>query len=197
MSSTIGNQTPFGAGLPTPPQTPTEGLLDDPSPMTNGATKKRPAVRKDGGVGRPAPHGNGTPLVSSKLRPTQRRELLDLMMQGASPLVACRKLNIPMAAFWTTLDQDDGFATQLQRVWDALSLNVVAALYQAAIKGNGSAQQFWLKHRPPPRWAVTAADADSTDELDTLSDAELLDRARTEAPDLAAQIAARLAATGC
>jgi hypothetical protein len=126
----------------------------------------------------------------------QQRQFLELMVQGASPQVACHKLNASLASFWNTLERDVKFAGALQRMWDTLSFNVVAALYQAAIKGNGSAQQFWLKLRPPPRWASAAADSKPEDDLETLTDAQLLDRARTEAPDLAAEIAARIAATG-
>lgn len=122
----------------------------------------------------------------------KQKEFIDWMMQGASPQVACKKLKVPIAAFWKTLDHDDDFAAEIQQVWDALSFNVVAALYQAAIKGNGTAQQFWLKHRPPPRWAN--AENSLFDDLEGLSHDELLERARAEAPDLAAEIAARVAA---
>ncbi len=131
-----------------------------------------------------------------RLSVKRQKEFLDWMIQGASPQVACHQLQVSLEVFWNTLEHDARFAGELQRVWDTLSFNVVAALYQAAIKGNGPAQQFWLKHRPPPRWAAASADQIPTDDMEALSDAELLDRARTEAPDLAAEIAARIAATG-
>lgn len=126
----------------------------------------------------------------------RQREFLELLMQGASPQAACRKLKLPIAAFWQTLEHHAGFAAELQKVWDALSFNVVAALYQAAMKGNSTAQQFWLKHRPPPRWSQLPGGSILTDDLETLTNAELLDRARQEAPDFAAEIAARAAETG-
>jgi hypothetical protein len=147
-------------------------------------------------VAKPAKATRSKPARPAPARPigeVSQKKLLALLLQGASPLVACHKLNLRLAAFWHTLEHDAQFAAELQRVWDTLSFNVVAALYRAAIEGNGPAQQFWLKHRPPPRWAVTA-ETNPADELDTLSDAELLDRARAEAPDLADEIAARIAA---
>lgn len=126
----------------------------------------------------------------------RQREFLELLMSGASPQVACRKLKLSMSAFWEMLEHEAHFAAELQKVWDSLSFNVVAALYQAAVKGNAPAQQFWLKHRPPPRWSQLPGGSIQSDDLDTLTHDELLERARTEAPDLAAEIAARAAEAG-
>jgi hypothetical protein len=125
----------------------------------------------------------------------KQREFLKLLMQGASPQLACKKLKLEMASFWHTLEHDARFAAELQKVWDALSYNVVAALYQAAIKGNHAAQQFWLKHRPPPHWSLLPGGT-IADDLENLSHDELLDRARQETPDFAAEIEARIAKAG-
>ena len=116
------------------------------------------------------------------------------MLQGASPQVACRKLDIPLDAFWRGLERNAKFAAQIQQVWDALSFNVVAALYQAAMQGNSSAQQFWLKHRPPPRWTTMGAEPSPADDLDAMTHDELLERVQEEAPDLAVAFAAGAAA---
>jgi len=129
---------------------------------------------------------------AKRLGVVQQRKFLELLLQGASPQVACHKLKVKLAAFWHTLEHDAEFAAALQQAWDTLSFNVMAALYQAAIKGNGPAQQFWLKHRPPRHWVGAASDSSSADSLESLSDDELLDRARTEAPDLAAEIEAQM-----
>ena len=159
-------------------------------------------TRKRGGGAMILPMGGETLGQSRTKKPVRgfgkvrQREFLELLMQGASPQVACRKLKLPIAAFWQTLEHNAGFAAELQKVWDALSFNVVAALYQAAMKGNSTAQQFWLKHRPPPRWSQLPGGSILTDDLETLTNAELLDRARQEAPDFAAEIAARVAETG-
>lgn len=157
--------------------------VDDSDPITLPFEQKPPA--------KPTRRKKKANLLGVR----QQQKILEWMMQGASPQMACRKLNLSLDLFWMTLERDARFAAELQRVWDTLSFNVVAALYQAAIKGNGPAQQFWLKHRPPPRWAVTPLDQNPADDLEAMSDAELLDRARTEAPDLAAEIATRIAAT--
>ena len=130
------------------------------------------------------------PAVQRRFGERKQLEFLQWMVQGASPQVACKKLNLPLADFWRTLERDAAFAAELQKVWDTLSFNVVAALYQAAIKGNGPAQQFWLKLRPAPQWAVDLAERTSPDDLENLTNEELLARLRQEAPDLAAEIAA-------
>lgn len=183
MSSTIENPFPNDVRNGKP----RAGIDDDPAtlPFSGKIAAEEPAPKKP--VQRSPVRGFGKP---------RQQEFLELMMQGASPQVACRKLKLPMAAFWQTLEHDAGFAAELQNVWDSLSFNVVAALYQAAIKGNGTAQQFWLKHRPPPRWSQLPAGSILGDNLDTLTNDELLDRARQEAPDFAAEIAARTAKAG-
>jgi hypothetical protein len=123
-------------------------------------------------------------------------EFIGLLMNGASPQGACKKLKLPLVKFWMALEYDAEFAAELQKVWDSLSFNVLAALYQAAMKGNSMAQQFWLKHRPPPRWSQFPVGSILVDDLETLTDDELLKRARQEAPDFAAEIAARAAKAG-
>jgi hypothetical protein len=171
MSSTIGNKS---------------GHNGKPRSTENGAAaSSRRARRQD------APATKRRNAAAKRFGDAQQRQFLELLLQGASLQVACLKLKLPLAMFWRTLEHDEQFAATLQEAWDTLSFNVMAALYQAAIKGNGPAQQFWLKHRPPPQWAAPTA-PNSADELETLNDDELLDRARAEAPDLAAALAARI-----
>lgn len=165
-----------------------------PAPAASHSASASPLHRDDAPAGTVPEKAGRKGRAVQRMGTARRKQFLELLIQGASPQVACRKLSIPVALFWQTLDQDAGFASELQRVWDLLSYNVMAALYQAAIKGNGSAQQFWLKHRPPPCWLSAGAGQPPHDDLEDLSDAELLDQARTEAPDLAAEIAARVAA---
>ncbi len=123
--------------------------------------------------------------------PRPQQEFLKWLLQGASPQLACKKLKLPLSTFWRAVENDPEFAGKLQAVWDTLSFDVVAALYQSAIKGNAQAQQFWLKYRPAPRWANSNGESSFTDDLESLSHDELLERIRTEAPDLAVAIAAR------
>lgn len=123
--------------------------------------------------------------------PRPQQEFLRWMMQGASPQLACKQMKIPLSVFWKALEHDADFAAQLQSVWDSLSYDVVAALYHSAIKGNAQAQQFWLKHRPPPRWMIASPESFLADDLESLTHDELLERVRAEAPDLAVAIAAR------
>lgn len=180
MSSTIernGEAEKKGAGRPRNRQRTAKGA-DNGREAKNKAqrTGKHPVVR---GFGK-----------------RRQRQFLELLLQGASPHVACSHLQLADSLFWQALERDVEFAEELQHVWDALSYNVVAALYKAAIKGNNVAQQFWLKHRPPPRWSKLPGGEVSGDELEALTNDELLERARQEAPDLAAEIAARAAKTG-
>lgn len=87
-----------------------------------------------------------------KLRPSECAELLDFLLKGGSPAGACQSLNVSTDSYFRTIEEVPRFAAAVQRTYDVLAWNVAAALYQAAMKGNISAQTFWLKSRPPADW---------------------------------------------
>lgn len=143
------------------------------------------------------PHCPEADPLAAALTPDEQQRVWCWLLKGASPQVACQQLGIDIARFWKTLDQDAPFALALQQLFDTLSHNVLAALYQAAMKGNVAAQQFWLRHRPVSRWVTELEEpAIADDDFARLSDADLLDVAGTEDVALPAAVTARLRPPG-
>lgn len=112
----------------------------------------------------------------------EQQAFLGILVKGASPAVICGELGVEVDRFWTTCHCDDGFLAAVERAYDALSLNVVSALYRAAIKGSVPAQTFWLRQRKPPLWMPPVED--DAARLAGMSDAELAEACRAEGVDL-------------
>ncbi len=129
------------------------------------------------------------------LTPEEQEQVWSWLVKGASPQVACQQLGLSLPAFWRTLEGDVAFATALQQLFDTLSHNVLAALYRAAMEGNVTAQQFWLRHRPARAWQAPAV-SELTDDPANFADAELLERAFAEGADIPPEVASCLSATG-
>lgn len=129
------------------------------------------------------------------LTPEEQEQVWSWLVKGASPQVACQQLGLSLPAFWRTLEGDVAFATALQQLFDTLSHNVLAALYRAAMEGNVTAQQFWLRHRPARAWQAPAV-SELTDDPADFADAELLERAFAEGADIPPEVASCLSATG-
>lgn len=130
------------------------------------------------------------PAEPPLLDPEQQHALWSYLLKGASPIAVCRELGVSPDHFWSTLQHDPQFAAALQRLFDSLSHNVLTALYQAAMKGNVTAQQFWLRQRPLAAWSA-APDAAANDDLEHMSDADLIELARAAGIDLPPEAAAR------
>ena len=110
----------------------------------------------------------------------QQQEYLDLLLRGASPAAACQQLEIDLFAVVELLADDDEFRLKTDAVYDALSQNVAARLYQEAMKGSVPAMSQWLKNRPPPEWPDHASASLSNSPLEVISDEELIRLARLE-----------------
>lgn len=124
----------------------------------------------------------------------EQQQVWSYLVKGASPQLACRELGLSLRRFWTTLDRDPQFAIAMEHLFRTLSHNVLAALYQRAMKGDKTAQQYWLRTMPPftgPNSSIT----EMNDDLTGLSDAELFDRARATGVALPDAIAACLLST--
>lgn len=129
-----------------------------------------------------------------RLTITQQAAVLDLLRRGAGPVAVCERLGVGIDQFWETLQHDTGFSQAFQQNFDTLSLNVLASLYQTAIKGSTTAQQYFLRLRPPPHFLTADEEPSATSPLKHLSDDELVDECRAAGLDLPADIAARAAA---
>jgi len=128
-------------------------------------------------------------------QPTEQEALLELLSRGASPAAACRQLGRSIADFFHATQNDPEFRRRVQRVHHALGQNVAAALYKAAMEGSVTAQTFWLRHSPPPGWTGDTSDM-TADELEKLSDDELIDLARAHGVALPPEIEATLESHG-
>ncbi len=134
------------------------------------------------------------PASGGLLSPEQQDRILEWLTKGAGPVAACQQLGLSVDQFWETLSHDARFAGALQRLFDTLSQNVLAALYQSAMKGRISAQQFWLRQRPAVAWTTASEHNDDLDPLLRLNDDELVDECRAAGVDLPPEVAARMAA---
>lgn len=122
----------------------------------------------------------------------EQEELLVWLHKGASPAAACAQLSQPVEKFWRTLQHDREFSDAFQRLYDTLSQNVLSALYQSAMKGNVTAQQFWLRQRPATHWTTTHDADEPFHALQKLNDDELVDQCRTAGIDLPVDLTLRM-----
>lgn len=132
--------------------------------------------------------------VTALLTEAEQHQVWAYLVKGASPQLACRELGIHVRRFWTTLDQDPQFAIAMEHLFRTLSHNVLAALYQRAMKGDKTAQQYWLRTMPPFVGTNTPT-AELDDDLAGLSDAELEQRAAATGVTLPDAVTACLLST--
>ena len=132
----------------------------------------------------------------TQLTALQQAEYLALLLRGASPAVAAQQLELDLFVIVEAIAEDEEFRVKVDAVYDALSQNVAARLYQEAMKGSVTAMTLWLKNRPPPEWPDHPQGTPGTSGLDLMSDEELLRLARLENVTIPAELEAGLAATG-
>ncbi|MEW4490701.1 hypothetical protein AB1L42_21640 [Thalassoglobus sp. JC818] len=124
-----------------------------------------------------------TDNVNNLLTKDQQFAYITLLSKGGSPAAACSQIGIALADVIWTCEHDAQFGLMLERIQELLSQNVAAALYRSAMEGSVTAQQYYLKNRPPPNWAAYAAESPSTSETE-MTDDEFLEYFRTEATAL-------------
>ncbi|MBA4032635.1 MAG: hypothetical protein C0478_17345, partial [Planctomyces sp.] len=137
----------------------------------------------------PHPSLHETPPL---LTPAQQYEFLELLTKGASIFGACEEIGCTQLQYTLTRDHDANFADMLKAIRETQGENVAARLYQTALQGNVTAQQFWLRHQPPAEWREAPTRPEGSD----LSDEDLLDRCREAGLDLPPRFAARLGTPG-
>jgi len=79
--------------------------------------------------------------------------ILQSLSQGSSTVKACKAVDITPATFWNWRQDDKELDKQVNGVIASRTQIVEDALYMAAMKGNITAQIFWLKNRASDRWA--------------------------------------------
>jgi hypothetical protein len=134
-------------------------------------------------------------MNAQPLNSTDQAAVLELLAKGASPAGVCRQLELSLADFFHTTQYDPEFRRRVETTQHSLGQNVASALYKAAMEGNVTAQTFWLRQSPPPGW--TGKDAKmTTDDLDRMTDDELLDLARAHGVALPPEIETEARAAG-
>ncbi|MFW6125357.1 MAG: hypothetical protein ACOC46_04345 [Pirellulales bacterium] len=138
------------------------------------------------------------------LDPDEQERFLELLSRGAGRVFICRKMRISYDSYLRTVEQEPEFREAVRRTLEGIDQNVETALYRSAMEGNVTAQTFWLRYRRPAGWQDPdpkaaksaaqrgAATPSDEDDLESLSDRELLERARAEGIDLAPEIVRRL-----
>jgi hypothetical protein len=116
------------------------------------------------------------------LSAAEQGELIDLLLRGASPLIACRAMDVAVERYWLTLRKQPRFRTAVGTVYDTLGRNVVAALYKAAMEGNVAAQRFWLLQRRADEWSPPPDDLeDASFRIPTHAEVDDLNRSENAA----------------
>lgn len=87
-----------------------------------------------------------------KNRPLVKKTLLESLKSGASIVASCEGARISRETFYAWIHQDEQFGQDVQTAKDSRTEFVEDALYQNALKGNATAQIFFLCNRAPERW---------------------------------------------
>lgn len=137
--------------------------------MTNKKPKKerQKANRKapDNGKNIPVEDGLGTPAfeTSDTLKKGKRKgahdstefaveSVIQSLENGASISVACKSAGISRMTFWRWKNEKPENSERYYSIIDSRTSVVEDALYNNAVKGNVTAQIFWLKNRATDRW---------------------------------------------
>jgi len=107
----------------------------------------------------------------------ERHRFLEMLLRGASPAAICVQLGIGYRSVLMTLREAADFREDHAHVQSLLTQNVESALYRQVMKGSVPAMTLWLRNRPPNGNEAEMGIDGSHDELDRMSDAELLELA--------------------
>ena len=93
----------------------------------------------------------------NKYSDKQREKIINaicLSLEGGSSLQrACKEAgHISEVTFYKWRRQDEALANRVEEIYDSRIGNVEDALYRDAVKGNTSAQIFFLKNRAKHKW---------------------------------------------
>jgi len=86
-------------------------------------------------------------------RNRQKEALLESLRGGVSISEACKAVNLSRDTIWRWRKKWKGFDNKIFSIIDSRTQTVEDALYASALKGNVTAQIFWLKNRAKDRWS--------------------------------------------
>ncbi len=124
---------------------------------------------------------------------------IELLLRGASPFGACQQMGISYIEFLKAERENATFHKACEDVHVALTRNVLAAVYRAAMEGNTTAQSLWLKACGPVDSTSTARGQDSYELeqlFDHVTDDELVQLAHALDVGLPDEVESRLSQAG-
>lgn len=91
--------------------------------------------------------------LTNLTRNRQKEDFLESLTGGVSISDACKAVNLSRDTIWRWRKKYIGFDNKILSIIDSRTQTVEDALYASALKGNVTAQIFWLKNRAKDRWS--------------------------------------------
>lgn len=98
-------------------------------------------------------------------------------------MAACKELDLSLESIRRTKERDATFCKRYEQATAALTENVFAALYRAAMKGNVAAMKFWLENHSAGGIRRSDETPDDANPLQEMTDDELIALAKTQGVD--------------
>ena len=89
---------------------------------------------------------------TNETRNRQKEAFLTSLERGSSISESCEAAHVSRATIWRWRKRNKGFDNKTLSIIDSRTQSVEDALYASALKGNVTAQIFWLKNRASDRW---------------------------------------------
>lgn len=90
--------------------------------------------------------------LTNLTRNRQKKAFLESLRSGVTIKDACKAVDLSRDTIWRWRKKWKGFDNKIFSIIDSRTQTVEDALYASALKGNVTAQIFWLKNRAKERW---------------------------------------------
>ncbi len=127
-----------------------------------------------------------------RLDEAERDRFVELVGDGAAPSGACSVLRVSWDSYQRTRREVEDFRVAVDGGRVRASENVQIALHRLALSGNVQAAKFWLERYGVAGQAAATGGALADDDLEGLTDKELIDAALKEGVTLPPDLAVRL-----
>ena len=95
-------------------------------------------------------------------------------------MAACAEIDVSLEEVERTKERCDWFRERYHQATAALTENVFAVLYRAAMKGNFAAIKFWLEHHTAGEFHRNSESPGVADPLEQMTDNELIELAKSQ-----------------
>ena len=90
--------------------------------------------------------------MKASLKKSKIEAILASLEVGTSFIKACKAADVNQATFWKWRQKSKPLDERVLEILNSRTQTVEDALFSNAVKGNVTAQIFWLKNRAPDRW---------------------------------------------